>query len=88
MRDVERRMEVEENIAELTQRFPYLVTWERDENLQLKPIADYRKLVVYYWKYYDNLPIYIPPTDFPKLHSPESITRAFRKAREENKIRM
>ena len=42
--------------------------------------VDYRKLLIYYWYYIDDLGAHIPMFILEGITQPESISRAFRKA--------
>ena len=48
-------------------------------------VENRKKAVLYYWKTFDGISIPISEDDFMKATSPESITRAIRKVREEKK---
>lgn len=63
---VEKHNSIADNILKLAKEHPCV-------------IQDYRKLVQFYWYYFDDLKVFIPLEVLEKITQPESIGRSFRK---------
>ncbi len=70
-----RQGKIEDHIREVASAYPAFLQ-----------VENRKKAVLYYWKNFDGVAVPISEEDFMRATSPESITRAIRKVREEKNV--